>query len=531
MNLGYSNTLWEAFWDRFLLLVRMSRSLIETRDRFRDRRTQVVNIDPLGNITTITLAGIRYRTNTSQDGKLYARFVANGGDWDVTLYKATGGGAGNAVAHVTALADGGTAALVADNSSGISGSITIDGTVTGDITDGHQLHVYQDWRADVDATFDRTDAQGEDLKTIEAMTSAINDIEGLMDQAVSRMVQLFSEFMVGDPANRNDRGYGSKFLKEAFSNLLSETIETDPTSGAVGRLRKGAFEALRLAMVDEATGSTQSVERRLTAAAAGVAVTGNDGQGAIASHTPEAHCPTGTYTFTCVRGLGNGGGGQEEFEVTFASNVDDRTKTHSGRARVAQAFKGEDGFGGSSGITITRTFTKTGDGSNLHLATVASGWTVSGEREVNTSSGVLYWKIVEETPTTWAVEFYRAASMQAGDLVARSTAVAASTAFQAVERRGSGLTINGTNGSAPVNGTTGTIDLNFFTTQNTTGRPDAFTVAVSLTSTGIISKVMSELPFLSNNGYRLNGVAASSELISDGRAMANTFEAFVVEDN
>lgn len=531
MNLGYSNALWAKFFARFLYCVRLSRFLQEVRDRFRDRRTQVLDLLNKNSNTGasgITLSGVKFGENTTADGKLYVR-ITGAGPYTVSLYKATGGGGSDLMAQGSGAAAA-TVTLAAQNSSGLTGTYHLAGSVTAETDDAHYLFPVVDWRADADATFDRTDAQGEDLKSLEAINGTMNAVETLMDQAVGEAVALLTRIMVSDPASLNDRAYGSKFLKEAFTGLIQEQALTDPVSGAVQRLRSGALESLRLAMADEATGSTQTVVRRLVAAAAGVAVTGNDGQGAIASHTPEGQCPVGTYTLTCVRGLGNGGGGVEEFEVSFASTEDDRTKVHSGRARVGQAYKGEDGFGGASGLTITRTLSKTGDGSNLHLSTLTS-WVVSGERESNTSSGVLHWKVVEESTGIFALEFYKAASMQAGDLVARSTGVAASTAFSAVERRGSGLTISGTTGSAPVNGTTGTLDLNYFTTQNTTGRPDAFTVAVTLTSSGVISRVLASLPLLGQNGYRLNAVASGSELITDGLAKANTFPDFSVADN
>lgn len=527
MNLGYSNALWTVFWDRLFFAARLARVWTEMRDRARDRRTQVFDYDPNGNTNTAVLTGVRYRTNTAENGKIYVRITGTG-PFTVSLYTAVG--ASGKVAEGSGAA-GATITLAEQNSSGLSGTINLEAGVAAETSDAHYLRPYLDWRADADATFDRTDAQGEDLKSLESINAAMNDLQNLAQQAIERVVALFFELLVGDPTNLNDRAYGSKFMKEAFTALLTEQTLTD-TSGEVSRLRAGALEALRLAMVDEATGSTQSVIRRLTAGAAAVAATGNDGTASIASHTPEAHCPTGTYTLTCVRGLGNGGGGQEQFQVSFASDEDDRTKVHSGLLTVGQAYKGDDGFGGADGITMVRTLSKTGDNSHLHLATVASGWTVSGERESNTNAGVLYWKIVAAGGSTYYVEFYKAASMQTGDLVARSTAaVAASTAFTATQRRGSGLQITGTTGSAPVDATTGTIDLNFHTTQNSTGRPDGYSIAVTLTSSGLLSKILAGLPILNGNGYRLNGVASGAELIGDGRAYANTWEDFSVEDN
>ncbi len=64
---------------------------------------------------------------------------------------------------------------------------------------------------------------------------------------------------------------------------------------------------------------------------------------------------------------------------------------------------------------------------------------------------------------------------------------------------------------------------------NANGVPDKFTVAITQTSSGLIQKLMAE--HFSRNGSQLNSAALGAETISDDYARANTFGAFVVEDN
>lgn len=520
-NLAKSDATWELFWDRFLAIVGLGGWALAIRDRLTGSAVKIVEEGDADSNTggTITLAGVRPRLAATEENKLYVRVTGASNPYTVSLYKATGGGGGDLVAQGSGNA-GTTITLAEQNSSGVSGTYPLADPATADTSDAHILTVYTDWREHFRLLFDSTDPEGEDQESLQAIRDGLSRMATQASSMVAEAVGIMRAVMVADPANANDRAYGSKYMAEAFASLLSEVAQDDG-SGAISRARSGALEALRQAMVDEATGSTQSVVRRLVAAAAGVAGTSNDGAGAIASHTPEAHCPVGVRTLACVAGLGTGDGGSEEFEVSFASSEDDRTRVYDRRLTVGQSYKGPDGFGGANGITLTRTITKTGDNSHLHLSNPASGWSSSGESETNTAAGVLNWKIVADG-SNWIVEFYRTANMASGDLVARSSAVAAAAAFVATQKNTSGIQISGSIGSAPVNGTTGTINLNFFRVQNAAGRPDSFTVAVTLTSEGLISRVLARLPILGGYGYRLNGVASSSELIGDGRARANT---------
>lgn len=526
MNLAKSNATWLVFWRRIFAVLSLAREKIEQRDKVAKRRLQVrLAADPKGNTDgEIVVEGNPVPGVSATPAlKLIARVTAASDPRTVTWYKATGAGSGDKVAEGTGNA-GTTVTMAEANDSGISGSHPIAAAIDPDDDDAHVIELYPDWRAYFAGVYDGTDPEGEDLKSLQAIGDTLDRMEELHDELVNEAVRLLVKLFVGDPDNRNERPYGSKFLRQSFAALLTDTAVPDPGSGAVSRRRGGALDALVSAMEDEATGSTQTILRRVVAAAAAVAASSNTGQLALGSHTPEAHMPTGVVRLTCVAGLGTGAGGAEELQVEWASDVDDRTKTYTRRMRIGQSYRGEDGFGGVNGVTPQRVFTKTGDNSHLHLSAVTADWSVANETEQNTSAGNLTCKVVGDG-SNFIYEFYRSANTVTGELVARSPAVAAGASFVATARNQSRLQINGKAGSAPVDGTTVTLHLNFLVLN------DSWTIAVTLSSEGLISRLLAKLPILGGNGYRLNGAASSSELLSDDYVRANTFPAFSAEDN
>lgn len=525
MNLAKSNSTWLVFWRRLFAVLSLAREKIEQRDKVAKRRLQVrLAADPKGNTDgEIVVEGNPVPgVNTTTALKLIARVTASSDPRTVTWYKATGAGSGDKVAEGTGNA-GTTVTMDEENGSGISGSHPIAGTIDPDDDDTHVIELYPDWRAYFAGVYDGTDPESEDLKSLQAIGDTLDRMEGLHDELVTEAVNLLIKLFVGDPENRNERPYGSKFLRQSFTALLTDTA-VDDGGGAVARRRGGALDALVAAMEDEATGSTQTILRRVVAAAAAVAASSNTGQLTLGSHTPEAHMPTGVVRLTCVAGLGTGAGGSEQLRVEWASDVDDRTKVYTRPMRIGQSYRGEDGFGGANGITPQRVFSKTGDDSHLHLSAVSANWSIANESEQNTAAGDLTCKVVADD-TNFIFEFYRSANTVSGELVARSPAVAAGAAFVATARNQSRLQINGKAGSAPVDGTTVTLHLNFLVLN------DSWTIAVTLSEEGLISRLLAKLPILGGNGYRLNGAASSSELLSDDYVRANTFPAFSAEDN
>ena len=526
-NLARSDTEWkEGLFRKLGIGLRLGRTLLELRDRFREERIQVLNVmDKNANVHaddgSITLAGVKYGTNTSEDGKLFMR-VTGGPTYTVSLYKATGGGGGDKVAEGTAAASG-TATLAEQSSSGLTGTLRLAGSVTGEADDVHYLRPYLDWRKDAKSIFDGSNdtITGDDSRSLFAFYDLANDLGASADAMLSRLDTWFSEFLVS--AADNTRSYGAEWLDSAEGTLISEA-SSDGGSGDITRIRGGVLQDLLLSMQDEATGATQYVVRRLLAGGAATADTGNTGAGAIASHVPEAHCPIGTFYFTCAAGLGTGDGGEEQFRVTFSSSENDDSFAMSELLTIKQSYKGVLGFGP---VTLTRTLSKTGDGSNANLSVVTSGWSTTAESEDNTSAGTLYWRVIANG-SNWDFSFYKAAAMSdSADLVAKAENIATAAVFTATAKLGSGLTVTGQAGSGPVTTTSGTLVLGFFTVQNASNKPDRLSLAVTQTSTGKGQWLFHKLL-----DFKANGTAAGAETIDDGMlANANTWEAFATEDN
>jgi len=519
-DLGKTNAQWTRFLREEGFFLRLARKIEDDRRRVTRERVQIVNQNDVTSatphFTALTLDGVEYGTNTSEAGGLFVRLVANASNWDIHLY--TAAGASGEVATATNVAASATGSLVAANSSGLTGTVTLGATIAGEIDDKHQLLILADYKLETLKLWPSDGTTDDDTASRSAASRLLSRLSSLYGQMQSAIQSGLSEWALS--AADNPIARGNDFLSTAETSLLSDTEQKD-ASGNVTRLRRGFFEVQRSSQEDETTGSEQDIIERVIAASAGSFDSNNDGLGTLASHTPEGHCPVGKWRFECVRGVGNSGGGTEEFRGTFTSAANDETFSFT-NLRVKQSFKGPRGFGA---VTLLRTLSKTGDGSNVNLAAVSTIST-SGEDETNTDGGVLYWKVTAAGSTN-DISFYKSSNRATGDLVAKlSGAADAATTQVAAAQNGSGLTITLDVGSNPVLDTEGTLDLNFFHIQNAANVPDKFEVDTTLTSEGKTSRVLAEI-----FGAYMNTETSGSEQIDDDLlAGANTFVPYIVED-
>lgn len=513
-NLAKTQAQWNRhFEEEFCeLLLAPIRLLRECKDRFRFERTQVVLLDGRGYVTSLTLAGVVTGVNTDTKGQLYIRIAADGGNWDINIYKATGAGGGDLVASVNALAAAGTSALTAENSSGLSGSITIGASMAAVANDTIVAQTFVDFRKLARDVLDGDGAK--DSATLALLVDAYDQVWrnteaslAIMRGAVQRWAAELGQS-------------GPEFTGQSFASLVSDE-PVRGNSGEVSRRRTGFLPFYAEAMEDEGTAGEQDVVRRVTAGGAGSFDAANTGQGAVASHTPGEQCPAGVWTFECDAGQGTGRGGSETFSGRVKISGTDEELTFSGLT-IKQSWTGPRGFGP---ITLTRTHSKTNDGSNNNFA-AASGAVVTGEKESNTNAGVLYVKITANG-SNWDIAFYKASTQTDSEKVAEALNVATSAAFTAEAKNGSGLTIAWTMGGTPGASTNITFNLNFFVVQNGDGVPDKFTVTTSVTGTpGLIQETVSE-----ELGYPLNSDTSGSETFADAHMKANTFPDYLVQDN
>ena len=489
----------DAQWLRFLrgtilVTLRRCREQYNLLRRYTRERTQIQSLGDFTSatphITAITLSGVSYAVNTSDRGGLYVRFVANASNWDIHIYTAPA--ASGEVGTATNVAASATGSIVAANSSGLTGSLTLGATIAGDVSDNHELIVDVDWKLEGAMRWPSDGTYDDDASSQAAFTRANAAQAGAVRGMIARELQLLDELMIG--AGDNPVAFGNFFLQGDENRNLVDVVSRSST-GVVSRIRQGLLPILFSAMTDEATGSTQDGVERVVDAQAAAFDSNNDGLGAVADHTPEEHCPIGTWYFTCIAGHNDGPeiAGNERFSVRFASADSDDTLGSADfrELTVGESYKGPDGFGA---ITLTRTIVKTSDASHVNIAN--STITPVGENGFNTASGVLYVLVVDAGGSTFNFEFYsssagRSAGNAHGDLVARVTGIAAATATQATERNGSGLSVSFTTGSAPVDTNTADLDLNFFSSQNSSSAPDKFSIPTALTSAGLIQALMS----------------------------------------
>ncbi len=520
----------QAEWDRFLgrefasMILAPAREARESYDKFTRERVQIVPLNLNGNITALTLTGVDAGNNTSKAGELWARFTANGGDWDVSLYKAAGAGGGDEVASVTALADGGTSALTEENGSGLGGSITLGAAVVAVANDLYKLLVVVDYPARLPKVWTQVDAIEEDKLSREIATALYAELAALDLAKIDACRRAATRFMLRSPSPPGSNGPNLLARGNVFNRVnetsLSAEVETVDGSGNVTRRRSGIFPTITKNMEDETDGGEQDVVRRVVAASAGAFDAANDGLGTVASTTPMEKCPIGEWRFECEAGANTVNLGSESFRWTFVATDGSGISLSGSGLRVGRDDTPPRGM---STLRLRRTYSKTGDGSNLNLAAVTTGL-FSGETNANTDSGVLYWKIVANG-SNWDVEFYKDSSRTA--LVAKATNVATGAALQATAQNASGLTVTWTVGSAPVATTTGTVDCNAFQTKNSSNVPDKFRVTTSITGTpGLIQTILAE-----EFDAQLNSDASGSETIQDDWAKQGTFAPFLAFSN
>lgn len=533
-DLGQSLANWKQFLGRENIEAFMApgRDIQELRDKFSLERVQFIiprdlvrSSKHLPNFKVASgYGGINYGVNTSVAGILYARVALNGGGPNVDINLYTAAGASGLVASLTNVAPGATnQAFTAQNASGLVLQTDVGAGIAADATDELQIYVIADHRVRLKSiyTAGTEDDEASRQAALGFYTAAANAIDGAI-ASMKTGLEAFALAAAGNPSAR-----GNEFIKAAETSLSSDIADASDPAGNVIRERTGYFPTLKLDMADETVGGTIDVIKRTVAAAAGVFPTSNKGKGACASHTPLEKCPAGTATFRIVKGVDTGDIGKEEWEGFFnpSGAGDDRRIPLTGLI-IDRSWSGPNGLGGTTGLKVTRTFAKTGDGSDLHLAaaTGATAPTVTGISRLYVDGTKLHWKVTGAGPFTFT--FYKSSNMATSDKVAEVTGIAAAAAFTATPVN-STVQVTWKAGTAPVAGTTGTLDLQGWYKKNDSGIPDSFTIAITESGTpGLIQKHVGKW-----FDAELNSDTSGSETITDDYIKQGTFLPFVVQDN
>lgn len=526
-DLGKSNAQWLRIFRELAMFFGPQRALTEMADMFGRSRTQfTLDAAPLWATALDTavgfaLSGVVLGTHTDEEGRMWVR-VTGTGPYTVTIYSASGGSAGDAICAGSASA-GAEITLTASNSSGVTGTWELPGSVTANTADTLQILTFQDWPARLRGVFDETIA--DDAHTRAVIKEGYDQVRRDLIAARDTFLGYMQRALLSD-GDVNEIARGNAFASSADTALVAATATDAGDGGGVTVSRTGFFETFRLGMVDETTGSTQTVLQRGPTAATTTFGSGNAGTYSVPTHTPLDRCPALTATFKCERGVDTGDLGNEAFRATLQVTEGglERRITSPNLLVIGQPWSDVIGLGP---ITVSRTLSKTGDGSNNYF-TAASGATVSGENNTNTDSGVLYWK-QEAGTSNWDISFYSSSSRDESTLVAKASNIASGAAFTATQKNGSSLSVvwqlGGTEGAA-----TGTLDLQPPKVDaDGSGTPDTFEVAVSVPATAGVLQTLASRAF-GRVGAQFNE-AASSETITDNFVKAGTFHPRAVLDN
>lgn len=480
-----------AHADRFVQPLRKATLLQDIANLFR-RSDVFVRQDGgytsagVRQLTGITVRGVvlsEEGRNVDADGRIWVRVTANGGNWDWEFFKAKGADPGDLIASDDDVADGAAVAATEENDSGISIDATSAAAVAAIAGDTYSL---QCWVGE--PAYDRQihdQSEQEDGALLNAALAFNVQVADSMDAAIKEAVR------AGISENA-DLALLTERLWKISSGLpfLQKTPSND--DGVVTVLITGLFQQLYQNWKDNSSGGgVQKVASTTLSAGSPSYASTNQGVGVLTVGTLAPYLEPGQLTLVCVN---DDAPGAPRFRVAFAPS--DGTGAKVG-AQELTLYKAWDDPEIPIALTLRPTWSKSGDGSNLHLAAVSAIAGVTNLLASNSDDGVLYWKVVAAGGSTFIFKFYKDSSRT--QLVAQSPAVAAAAAFTATQQNNSGLTLSYQAGSAPVDATVGSLDIQPFKKGTSELSPDQIDVAITRSALGRLQDAARE--YLS---YRFN---------------------------
>ena len=518
MDLALTDAQRDAIFKRLGLYVAVEADLREVFRRFLLDRVRILpefwNVAGAGAVLSdLALTGVRIGENTDVDGVIYLRVFDSDpapGSAKVRGYTSAADRTADAGAHIFtgSAADGATITLAAANSSGVSGTVLI-GTVTANDSTP-QARCLLDWKlharnllgGEVD---DRLDFDADAFTIFKATCDAFAaSIQG----AIVSFATAMDDFLLTLVADQ---------IRSGAANVatVSRTVASD---GEVTLRQSGLLADLADDMEDNTGGSGEIEVLTYGLTASAVTFDGdNAGVGTMAAPTLLGTAIPGTVTARLVKAFD--AAGREEFELTLKPSDGTAAIVGAGTLRVGATYR--DPALGISSALLTRTFAKTGDGTNVHFAAATSVTSMTGETTGNTAAGQLTARVVANG-AAWDFEFYKTTDttqLTDANLVAKATAIATGAVFTATEQNGSGLEIAWRAGSAPVTANNVTLDIQQWEIVASGGRltPDSFswTVTLSATARGYFNDIIGKL-----RAITLNEDASPS--VDDSFASANT---------
>lgn len=504
---------WNKLMRELGLHLAVRKFLVDARRKFNPKyaRIQIVEENDTAASTSLwSISGVEIGTNTNEDGQLFVRITdetPGANQAQVDVYKATGGGGSDKVLTGSGN-NSATITLSAANSSGLSGTVKLGTVGASESDDKHRLRVFPDFPNRANIIFDGTESEHtQALRTFLAMCA---QVEALIVQALGVVDAATFAFLL-------DRG--ANFNQSSQTQLINRSTTED--DGAITSVYTGLLEDVRLNMADETDAGAQKVVKNVASAGTVAFDANNLGLGAMSAPTMREWAQAGLVTFVCLDDTA----GREKFRVSQKLTTTGEVRTARSFLEVGRTFS--DPTIGISAALLSRTYTiTTPSSSTLHFNTTGSNWSFDGESDKNTNDGYVYATVSAGTvdPAKFVIKLFKSATLATDQLVAESEEGAAGASVGLNAKRGSGLTGTGKLGSAPVVANTATINLNFFTTENSSGVPDKFTTLVSVTSQGEFQRRVAEL------GYYLNSATSGGETIDDSYVSAGTFFPYEVSD-
>lgn len=193
------------------------------------------NNNQLSGWSNITGAALGVNCDTA--GKIYATIVDDGGgSYHVDFYKATARAVGDLVGHTASYSGAGAQAIVADNSSGLGGTITIDAVTAADadiecILAFRRVRVYK-----------------------EAGLSNVVAIGGLTADGTTTLVEQNSSGLTGTAVVAYTDGEASVQVRVGFAFAVGDKIYFTTTNDEAGTFAE-FFRKLGIALPVDLTGS------------------------------------------------------------------------------------------------------------------------------------------------------------------------------------------------------------------------------------------------------------------------------------
>jgi hypothetical protein len=418
-------------------------------------------------LTAWSISGVKIADgvrNLDASGALWVRVTANGGNWDIHVYKAVG--AASEVMNATNVAAGATATLAQANSSGLSGSCLLSASVMAAIAaDTYRLQVYLGYPEYDRQIFDGSQQedgriqndQGAINKSIGAALLSLITQLNRSGESQNQLLQIGRIWQL--PGNLD-------YLDKTPTN--NEDVVTVQTDGVLPRENQNWKDNTIV----------QSVAPQTFAAGAVSYASGNVGQGVLTVGAVGSNIKAGRIDVVCSQDTLP----SQRFIVTFTPA--DGTSPIVGANPLTISASWTDP---EIPVTLSLVPTYVTTGATTQIASVANITAITGVTADFSNAGILYVKVVA-SGGGFIFQFYADSGYTL--LVAQSPIVAANTAFMATEQNHSGITVGWKSGSAPTDGSLFNVNIQPFTKGSPTLPADSMSFTLSQTAAGRIQDMM-----------------------------------------